>query len=270
MSENAAVRFSVFTKPWRAPLPELARHVQGLGFTGVELPIRPGFQITPGRVAQDLPGAARLLADFGLRITSVAGPTDEATIGACAEAGVPLLRTMVEIGPEGYLAAEARARRNFDALVPLLERAGVTVGVQNHCDRYVCHALGLRRLVERYDPRHIGAVWDAAHNALNGEDPELAIEIVWPHLRLVNLKNAVWERAPGPDGAPAAWRQCWTSGRDGLASWPRVAAELQARGYAGTVCLSAEYSDEAALDRLVREDLAFARALFDGGHGSEA
>ncbi|MBV9851413.1 MAG: sugar phosphate isomerase/epimerase [Armatimonadetes bacterium] len=262
MPQSTPIQFSVFTKPWRMPLPELGRHVRGLGFTGVELPVRPGFQVEPGRVARGLPAAGRLLADFGLTITSVAGPTDEATIAACAEAGVPLLRIMIPIGDEGYLATEARALRELEALVPLLERYGVKVGIQNHCDRFVPHALGLRRLFERFDPAHIGAVWDAAHNALNGEGPELAIEIVWSHLALVNLKNALWRREPGPEDAPARWGVSWTTGRQGLASWPRVAAELIRRGYAGGVCLTAEYDDESAVDCLVAEDLAFARSLF--------
>lgn len=38
-------QFSVFTKPWRMPLPDLGRHVQSLGFSGVELPVRPGYQV---------------------------------------------------------------------------------------------------------------------------------------------------------------------------------------------------------------------------------
>jgi sugar phosphate isomerase/epimerase len=205
---------------------------------------------------------ARQLADFGLKITSVAGPTDEATMAACAEAGIPIIRICVGIGPEGYLASEAKLQREYDALVPLLERYGVTLGIQNHCDRCVSNAMGLRHLMEKYEPRHIGAVWDAAHNALNGEDPELAIDIVWSHLRMVNLKNAFWQRKNGPEAEHAQWRPYWTTGRHGLASWPRVAAELKKRGYSGVLCLTAEYSDEHSVDRLIAEDIAFAKALF--------
>ena len=262
MPNNAPIRFSVFTKPWRMPLPDLARFVSGLGFDGIELPVRPGFQVEPEGISRYLPQAVRLLADFGLTVTSVAGTTDAATIAACAECQVPLLRTMVPIGPEGYVAAEARARREYDALLPLLQSSGVTVGVQNHYGRYVCHALGLCRLLDGYDPRLVGAVWDAAHTALSGEEPELALEIIWPHLTLVNLKNAFWRPVSGPETAPTEWEAYWTDGRHGLASWPRVAAELKRRGYAGTICLTAEYSDEQAVDRLIGEDLAFARSLF--------
>ncbi len=256
------VTFSVFTKPWKMPLAQLAQHVKALGFEAVELPVRPGFQVTPERVRTDLPEAARVMRDCGLEIASIAGPAAEATITACAEARVPIIRVMAEIGEEGYLASVERLRREYDALVPLLEKHGVKLGVQNHCDRYVANASGLLHLIGSYDPRHVGAVWDAAHNALNGEDPEMAIDIIWSHLCMVNLKNAFWERVSGLKAESAEWRAHWTSGRDGLASWPRVAAELKRREYAGVVCLTAEYDDEASLDRLIADDIAFAKSLF--------
>ena len=263
----ANFQFSVFTKPWRMPLADLARHVRHLGFEAVELPVRPGFQVEPARVATDLPLAARVLADSGVRIASIAAAVEEPIVAACAEAGIPVLRIMVPIEADGYMATEARTRRRLDGWLPLLERYGVTVGIQNHCDRFVCHAMGLRRLLEGYDPRYVAAIWDAAHNALNGEDPEMALDIIWPHLCMVNLKNAYWRRTSGPEAEQAAWEAYWTSGRHGLASWPRVAAELTRRSYAGTICLPAEYADEPAVDRLIVEDLAYARSLFGALHG---
>ncbi len=122
--------------------------------------------------------------------------------------------------------------------------------------------MGLRHLMEKYDRKHIAAVWDAAHNALNGEEPELGIDIIWDHLCMVNLKNAYWQRRNGPEAEVAEWGVYWTSGRQGLASWPRVVAELKRRNYNGVVCLTAEYSDEHAVDRLIAEDIAFAKSLF--------
>ena len=166
------------------------------------------------------------------------------------------------IGEEGYLDSEARLQRKFDEWVPLLERYGVTLGIQNHCGRDVCNAMGLRSLIGRYNPRQIAAVWDTAHNALSGEEPELALDIVWSHLRMVNLKNAYWRRVNGYEAELAQWKYHWTSGRQGLASWPRVAKELKRRGYSGVVCLTAEYSDHDSVDRLIAEDIAFARSLF--------
>ena len=103
---------------------------------------------------------------------------------------------------------------------------------------------------------------DAAHCALNGEIPQLALDIVWSHLCLVNFKNAYWRRANGPEALVAEHEVYWTSGRQGLSSWGTVAAELQRRGYDGPVCLTAEYSDTGAVDRLIAEDIGYARLLF--------
>ena len=254
--------FSVFTKPWRMPLGELGELVARLGFDGVELPVRPGYQVEPADAAKGLPAAARELGAQGVRIESVAGTADELTIRACAEAGVPTIRIMAPIEGTSYLETVERIRRRYDELLPLLDRHGVRLGVQNHNGRYVSNASGLHALLRGYEPRHVCAVWDAAHNALQGEDPELAIDIVWSQLGMVNLKNALWRRTNGPEAEDVTWKPYWTSGRQGLASWPRVVAELKRRGYAGTVCLTAEYSDEAQVERLAREDLDFARGLF--------
>jgi sugar phosphate isomerase/epimerase len=263
------VTYSVFTKPWRTlSLKRLGEFVAKLGFDGIELPVRPGYQIEPEQVSK-LPQAARQLAEFGVRILSVAGPTDEATIAACAAAGVPTIRIMapVERG-ETYVQAEARYRREFDTLVPLLERYGVQVGVQNHHGRFVANAAGLRSLVEGCDPRYIGIVWDAAHEALDGMEPDLALDMVWSHLCMVNLKNAFWDRMPqgassGSEPGIAEWQVYWTTGPKGRASWPQVAHELQRRAYRGVVCLTAEYTDEDAVDRYIARDIAFARSLLE-------
>jgi hypothetical protein len=43
-----------------------------------------------------------------------------------------------------------------------------------------------------------------------------------------------------------------------------VAAELKRRNYAGVVCLTAEYSEEKEVNRLIAEDISYARGLFLG------
>ena len=259
------IEYTVFTKSWREKsLGELGAHVRNLGFTGVELPVRPGFQVEPANVERDLPEAARILREQGVKIGTLAGPTDERTIAACAAAGVPIIRICLKIDQKaGYMAEEARIQREFEAKVPVLERYGVAIGVQNHCGFQVNNAMGVRHLIEKYDPRQVCAVLDQAHCGLNGEPPEFAIDMVWPYLKVVNLKSAYWRRMNGPDAEWAEWKVHWTTGRHGLAYWPRVAGELKRRGFSGDICLTAEYSDHASVDRLIAEDIAFAQALFD-------
>ncbi len=259
------IRFSVFTKPWRTmPLARLGQFVSDLGFDGIEFPLRPGYQVEPDNL-ENLPAAAKQLADYNVKIFSVAGPSGEATIAACAEAGIPVIRIAASLlsREESYLAAEARYQREFDTLVPLLDKYGVKLGVQTHSGWQVgTNAVGLRRLIEKYDPKHIAAIWDAAHEALSGMMPEMAIDVVWSHLCQVNLKNGFWQRTTGPEAEHAQWQLHWTSGRQGLASWPRVAEELKVRSYQGVICLHAEYSDADSVNRLISQDVAYAKSVF--------
>jgi sugar phosphate isomerase/epimerase len=260
---KSPVSFAVFTKPWKVTLPELGSFVRGMGFDGIELPVRPGYQVAPDAVATGLPEAVRILGEEGMKIFSIAGPADERTIEACGEAGIPVIRIMIVLEQQDILAQYAATQRAWDRLVPALDRCQVTIGVQNHCDNFVANAMGLHYLLEKYDPKHLAAVWDAAHNALEGELPEIAIDILWPRLCMVNLKNALRRRAGAGASGEALWEISWCAGQDGFASWPRVATELKRREYKGTVCLTAEYDDEERVVEIAQADLAFAKRLFE-------
>lgn len=263
--ETLKIDYTVFTKPWPGkPLDELGKFVAGLGFQGVELPVRPGFQVEPENIAGGLKEAAKILGDHGVKIGTVAGPTNETAIAACADAGVPIIRICVKIDPQkGYMAEEDRLKKEYGELVPLLEKHGVAIGIQNHADYNVNHAMGIRHLIEGFDSKHFCAVLDQAHCGLNGEPPEYAIDIVWSHLKVVNLKSAFWVRSNGPDAPEAEWKKHWTTGRHGMAYWTSVVRELKKRNFSGDVCLTAEYSDHDRVDDLVAEDIAYAKHLFD-------
>jgi sugar phosphate isomerase/epimerase len=271
---ETGVELAVFTKPWKnLPIPALARHVKKLGFDWIELPVRPGFPCQPETIATSLPQAVAQLANEGVRIlnVTVALPLDdERMFAACAQAGVRLNRVMFERqAGENYWAAEKRARQALDAALPLCERYAFRIGVQNHYGQFVpVNAMGMYNLVKDYDPRYVGAIWDPAHNALEGEDPEPALDMVASHLCVVNLKNAFWERDSAPQAERAAWRVRWVTGRQGRADWRRVATKLKQMDYGGPFCLSAEYSAEEQVDRLVVADLAYARACLTGDQSS--
>lgn len=262
-----SIDFALFVKPWkRLSISELGLHVRKLGFDLIELPVRPGFACEPEQIERDLPKAVKTLAELGVRVlnVTVALPlSDERLYAACKNAGIGMNRVI--FGREGldYWTAETNARRQLDIAVPLCEKYQFQIGVQNHYGGSVpINSMGLYNLLKEYNPRYVGAIWDPAHNALQGEEPEVGLEIVKSHLCVVNLKNAYWRRTSGPEAEVAKWEVYWTSGRQGRASWSAVAAKLNALQYQGAVCFSAEYSAEHEVDRLIVEDLAFAKTLF--------
>lgn len=273
MTEESAIAvdMAVFTKPWPSlSMGELARLVQGMGFDAAEVPVRPGFQVTPERVAEDLPRLVGTLGESGVRVCSVAATLDEPIFAACADTGVPVIRIMAPVRRGAYAASVEELRRTIGEALPLCERYDVRIGVQPHQGDNISSGVTMHEALRGFGPAHVGVIWDAAHDALAGYAPETGLEAVWDQLVMVNLKNAYYERTNGPEAETAEWRSHFTTGRHGLASWPRVAAELIRRGYQGTVCLTAEYDPPGDVARLVVEDLGYARGLLRAGRSGHA
>ncbi len=270
-------RITVFTKPWTGPLEGLAEKIAALGFDGVELAVRPGYQVTPDEnVTAGLLDAVRTFKAHGLVIDSIASEVSERTIAACGDAGIDLIRTMAPIDmTQGYAASVDGYRRHYDSMLPLLDRHGVTLGVQNHYGYFIGSAAGLMQLVGHYAPKHVCAVLDMAHCGVAGEPTDMAVNIAKSHItRLVNFKSAFRKRQNGPE-EEARFRVHWTTHQHGAYSWKDYVTALREMGYRGSFCLPAEYSDPSGKGQrmgdgilpLVREDLAHLRSLLEGAAG---
>lgn len=263
------IYFALFVKPWKSlSLLDLVKHIHKLGFEWIELPVRPGFLCEPDAIESRLPEIVRVLEEEGVKVLNITADlplTDERLYSGSCAAGIHMNRVMFNRQEgENYWEAEKQAHKLLDEAIPFCEKYEYQIGVQNHSGRYVpVNAMGMHHLIKNYEPKYIGAIWDPAHNALEGEDPEPALDIVASHLCVVNLKNAFWMKVNGPEAEEAYWSVYWTSGRQGRASWRRVADKLKLMKYTGPVCLSAEYSAEQDVDRLIKEDLSYAKECFN-------
>ena len=268
----ATNRFTVFTKPWPdLLLKELGKLVKDLGFDGVELPVRPGYQVEPAEIDSGLKEAVKILGDQGVFIGSVAGSTDKPTIAACGENGIPIIRVCPGVDLTiGYMESVKKIRADYVALVPLLNQYGVSIGVQNHYGNNITSAIGIMQLIESFDPKHVSAVLDPAHLAVDGENEEMGLDIVWSHLSLVNFKAASHRRTNRVTAVEAEWEVLWTTSRHSGYSWRKMVSLLQKRGYTGDICLPAEYSTPKGGGQLMGDDvipnvtydLAYLKALF--------
>ena len=257
------MKYSVFTKPWpELSVVELCKKVSGWGFDGVEFPLRDGFQVEPGNAEKELPVLAKMMKEHGLSIMSVASSTDENIFAACQAAGVPIIRIMGPGLDGGYNEGIKAFKTYLDKLPVLCEKYGVTVGLQNHNNNMVSTTMELRVLLEDYNPKHIGAVWDAAHSGLCMESADKALDIIWDKLILVNLKNAYWRQRNGPEAPQASFYPYFTLGRNGMASYPDIIKYLKARDYCGDICLPAEYSDGPLVEELAPQELRYIKELF--------
>ena len=245
--------WSVFTKPWAGlPGDDLGRLVAGIGFGGAEIPVRDTAYLTPANAAAELPKFTAHLRAEGIEPISVASDLSEQVFAACAQAGVPMIRIMAELGPDGYAASVQRNRAMLEQAAVLTERYDVQVGVQPHHGRFVSSTLGVLQLLEGLPDRY-KLVWDAAHDALAGDHPAVTLELGADRLGIVNLKNVHYLRTDG------GWKTNFVEAEDGLADWPAVFAALQKIGYAGPICLTGQYSDPAVpVEERLTKDLRFA------------
>ena len=278
----SSIRFSVFTKPWKKePLDELGELVRSMGFDAVEYPLRDGYQVPPGEGIQGIVKLVKTLEKHGVKVASLAAGIDvhttdgkgevvginEAAFAGCGEAGIPVMRICQSFNRElGFHENMDALKRKYDRVLPFCRKYNVTLGIQMHyghaditCswDSYI--------LLKDYDPKYIAAVWDAGHSGLAGESPRYSLDCLWEHLCMVNFKAACWYRKNTAALADEAqWDVHWVSGRNGMCSWKEAVDYLKKRGYAGTVCLPAEYSDEPNVEKYTREDIAYIKGLFRG------
>lgn len=256
-------KYSVFTKPWKTLSSEdLADLVLSMGFDGVEFPLRDGYQAQPHDAVKSLPALTDVFAARSLKIYSAASSLDENIFEACALSGVPMIRIMAGYGAEGYLEGERRMKTVLDAAAPLCEKYGVKIGVQQHCGKMVNNSMELRHLLEGLDKRFIGAVWDAAHSALAGENPEQGLEILQEYLFMVNFKAAYYLKIKDTERDWDIYRPYFAAGCECQFPWADAAAYLKKINYNGVICMPAEYTDESALREKATADLIFLKKLF--------
>ena len=269
MSTN---RITVFTKPWKSMSAEgLAELVSEIGADGIELPIRPGYQVEPITVLSTLPKTRAVFDRHNLSISSAAGSLEEATIRALGDSGIPLLRVCIPIDmKQGYMASVQNLREKILNLGPVLEASGVKVGIQNHYGFMIGSALGIAHLLDGISEDQACAVLDFAHCALDGEPVEMAVDIVKQQLGLVNFKNACRVRTTGPDDE-AEWQVLWTTGRHGGYSWQKAVSALRNIRYVGDICLPAEYNRIGVYEQLmdseviprIRSDIQYLREILE-------
>jgi sugar phosphate isomerase/epimerase len=254
--------WSVFTKPWSGLAgDELGRLVAGLGFTGAEIPVRDTAYVTPATAEAELPKFTEQLRAEGIEPISVAGDLSEQVFAACAQARVPMIRVMAELGPDGYAASVRRHRVLLEEAAVLAAQYDVQVGVQPHHGRFVASTLGVLQLLDGL-PERFKLVWDAAHDALAGDHPAVTLELGADRLGIVNLKNVKYVETD------AGWKPYFVQGDEGLSDWSAVFAALATLNYAGPICLTGQYSDlSTPVEERLGKDLQTAVTL-SGRHPS--
>ena len=105
---------------------------------------------------------------------------------------------------------------------------------------YGLSASSLMHLIADIAPQHVGAYVDPARLLLDGEPPELALDILKDRVTIAAVKNMVYH--PMLDGDTTVWSHEACPLPQGLVDWRRAVASLRSSGYDGWLNLHAEYN----------------------------
>ena len=187
-------------------------HLAELGFRDFELMMHPGHAWPPEMDASARRALRRAIETRGLRLVSLNMPNIDLNVaGASPEMRDYTLRILDgivtlagELGAPGVVMvpgkhnplcpddAENLVVRFFaalDRLVPIAERAGTALWIENVPFAFEATTQGLMDLLARYGNDAIGICFDAANAHFIGEDLGAALTCCAPRLRIVHLSD---------------------------------------------------------------------------------
>lgn len=255
----------LFTKLFKGhTLEEIAEHGSDLGFDGIDLLIRNGFQATPDE-PDAIAGAVTFLNRAGLSVpmattdlTDPGWPGAERLFAACAQAGIGIIRLGYwKYDPDvGYAAQFDAARRDLVGLEALARTTGVQLALQLHGD--TLHGSGAQALalLADHDPRFIGAYPDPGNQVVQDgrEDWRFTFDVLKPWLSCVGVKNGGWFPAQIDENGQRRWWADWLGLADGMVPWDDILAFLARDGFDGLLTLHSHY--ETPFDQVIAQTRA--------------
>ncbi len=260
------------TQPWSLPIVVFSKVYQELklgsadaaeltveaGLAGVDCPLRPGGEVLPERVGEDLPRYAeelrrhqRQLALITSGITSVSTPHTEKVLQTTKQVGVRFYRL-------GFFRLEKdipRQLRQIKAqlrdLAALNRQLGLTALFQNHSGgSYVGGDLGqLFEIVKEFTPEEIGVAFDIGHAVVvHGDGWRPYFEKLKSHLKIAYVKDV------NRDGK-------WVPFGEGELARTGYFSLLKQLGYRAPISLHIEYAWVAQGEKPTRQ--ALVKALQD-------
>ena len=275
------MRYVMFSKHLQPlPIPEIGRIIKELGFSGVELTVRPGGHIQPDEVDTELPRAVEVFGELGLDLPAIVveihrrDPDAEAVCRAAGRVGATVLRTSSQRYTEFGTIREqiARARADARQLEALGREYGVRLCVHCHSGDMLSAQGGiLASIIDETDPRYVGVSLDVAHLTVEGGIAgwRQSIDLLQDRVGILAVKSFGWFHEPDAVTRGQRWTAKVVPLDQGTAQWRDAIGLLRQVGWdadgQALVSLHSEYQGgsswrELALPELVdqtRRDVAW-------------
>lgn len=187
---------------------ETGRIAKELGFSGVDLTVRPKGHVLPESVKVDLPKAIKEIEKGGSQckmittsIKSIHNPFDVDIIKTAAACGVALYRPgwfrfLDDISIEANIE---KYKDEIQGLSELNQTVNISGCYQNHAGTYVGASLWeVKHILEKANPEYFGAEYDIRHNMVEGAKSwENSLRLIKDNIKSIVLKDYKWTEVNG-------------------------------------------------------------------------
>lgn len=139
-------------------------------------------------------------------------------------------------GSTNYRDLFTLARDYLYEVQNLSEQYGVQGLVETHHHTIAPSASSAFRLVEGFNPAHIGVLYDPGNMPFEGfENHLMGLQLLGPYLAHVHMKNSYRQRDGEEADGRARWKFVWSALPDGMIDWKQVLGDLKHVEYDGYV-----------------------------------
>ena len=179
-----------------------------MGFSGLDLTVRPNGHVLPETVKIDLPNAIKDIKASGSNcelittsIESVSNSLDVDILETASNLGIKYYRTNWFKYPKSKSMPDALElyREEIRKLGDLNKELGLIGCYQNHAGRNVGASFWeIKKILETVNPLYFGTQYDIRHAMVEGGFSwENGLEILHPHIKVIVLKDYKWGKVNG-------------------------------------------------------------------------
>jgi sugar phosphate isomerase/epimerase len=238
------MRYIMFSKHLQTmSVAEAGKTIKSLGFSGVELTVRPGGHVLPDNVAEDLPRAVEELRAAGLETPAIVVEIHnrqqehaEAVCRAASKVGARELRTSSHrYRGFGEIREQiGAARKDAKELEALGREHGVRLCIHCHSGDFLSGQGGILAMItDETDPRYVGVSLDVGHLTTEGGKSgwKQSIDMVKERVGIVAVKSFGWFHETDSKTNEKRWNAKLVPLEEGNVQWKLAFQLLRQAGW---------------------------------------
>lgn len=262
---------------------DMSEAAKGMGFTGLDLTVRPKGHVLPEKVADDLPAATEAMKSFGLETLMIASavddandPIDQKVLEVASQQGYEFYRTNWFKYSEDLSIQDSLSKytNTIKALSELNKRLNISGSYQNHSGPYLGSPIwDLDQALEGISPKLMGSQYDITHACVEGGKAwEVSLRLIMNHINTLAMKDYIWEKVGGK------WKVSYVPLGEGMVDFGRFFSLLKKHKINVPISIHVEYDlggaehgktptmDRKEIFKKISKDLNFLKETWKNTH----